>query len=112
MWLSYGLSGRVIQTWVILWVVQAGYPDGGYPVGCPGRLSGCGLSGGLSGLTICILCFHVDRVFVCSRLLLGCLGSFDRSGRDMCCQWVIRCLIHRLFGANLYYIYACFIDNT
>ena len=45
MWLSYGLSGGVIQTWAILRVVRAGYPGGGYPVGCQGGLSGWGLSG-------------------------------------------------------------------
>ena len=39
MWLSYGLSG-------------GGYPDVGYPMGCPGGLSGWGLSGGLSGQVI------------------------------------------------------------
>ena len=37
------------MTVVILWVVRAGYPDVGYPMGCPGGLSGWGLSGGLSG---------------------------------------------------------------
>ena len=50
--LSYGLSGRVIQTWVILWVVRAVYPDMGYPMCCPGGLSGWGLSGRLSGRVI------------------------------------------------------------
>ena len=39
MWLSYGLSG-------------GGYPDVGYPMGCPGGLSGWGLSGRLSGRVI------------------------------------------------------------
>ena len=40
----------------------------------------------------------------------GCFGSFERSGRDMCCRWVIRCLIRRLFGANVH-IYML-LDNT
>ena len=39
MWLSYGLSG-------------GGYPDVGYPMGCPGGFSGWGLSGRLSGRVI------------------------------------------------------------
>ena len=70
------------MTVVILWVVRAGYPDVGYPMGCPGGLSGWGLSGGLSGQVICPGSLYVYYVSMLTVFLSApgcCWAAWARS---------------------------------
>ena len=60
MWLSYGLSG-------------GGYPDVGYPMGCPGGLSGWGLSGWLSGRIIWMWVIAVFAFVPTKMWVIGCV---------------------------------------